>query len=136
MKKRFNKLFLVGMILILSLNACEKDDDANDPDIDPRDKFTGAWLCTEDDKKIAYTVNIILDPSNSSQILLKNFNLFGEDKSAYGIVTNNLVTVPSQPILNNDVYGKGNYINAKTINWEYYVNDVADIDTITAVYTK
>jgi len=139
MKKQYSLLFFIGLFLAISLYSCNDDEEDIEPYVDPRDKFVGSWLCTEDNKKstmIAYTVVISLDASNSSQVLLANFNLFGENESASGLVTNNLITVPLQTILDNDINGKGNMIDVNTINWEYYVDDGADIDTITAVFTK
>ena len=140
MKKKIFNLFLAG-ILCYSLVSCEKDED-NEPDTDPRDKYVGTWLCTEDapkelkEVKIAYTVTISLDPGNSSQILLYNFNLFGPSVSVSGLVTNNLVTVPSQTVSNNTVNGKGNLVDNNTMNWVYYVNNGADLDTVSAVYER
>jgi hypothetical protein len=132
-------LALLFGVLYLSFTACQKDED-NDPDADPRDKYVGTWLCTEDSPKkstmIAYTVTINLSPDNSNQILLYNFNLFGPGEYVYGNVSSNLVTVPVQTVLNTTVDGKGNLIDDNTMNWEYYVNDGADIDTVSAVYEK
>ncbi|MFC1734091.1 hypothetical protein ACFL6I_27620 [candidate division KSB1 bacterium] len=138
MKKILLNLLLFGFFFYAFTN-CKKDED-NDPDIDPRDKYVGTWLCTEDtpkkNTKIAYTVTINLDPGNSSQILLYNFNLFGPSENVHGLVTNNVVTVPVQTVSNTTVDGKGNLIDNNTMNWLYYVNDGADIDTISAIYQK
>ena len=138
MKKKIFQIMLLGTILF-SYNSCKKDNETQPTQDDPRDKYVGTWLCTEDAPKavkIAYTVTISLDPGNSSQILLYNFNLYGTTVSVHGLVTNNLVTLPLQDVSNDKVNGKGNLIDDKTINWIYYVNNGADLDTISAEYKK
>ncbi len=137
MKKIIHLLFFLSIFSVL-ITSCDEED-IDDPFEDPRDQYLGMWLCTEDDSKnteIAYTVTIDYDGDNSSRIRLFNFNLFGPAESVHALVTGNLLTVINQTVLNTDVYGKGNKIDENTINWEYYVNDGADIDTISAVYTR
>jgi len=119
--------------------SCNPDDtnDTPQPPEDSRDKFVGSWLCNEHSHQngnTAFTVTISLNSGNSSQIYLDKF--YGSLK-VYGIVANNNVNIPSQSVNNFNVNGSGTITNNNnTINWNYYVSDVADIDTCTAVFTK
>lgn len=141
MKKQFG-FFILLFVLASFLHSCDTDEDINEPTADPRDKFVGAWNCQETssiNKKgsSSYTVNISLNPNNSSQILLENFYQLGFGIKLYAIVANNNATIPEQTTSGFAVKGSGNY-NTSTdkINWTYYVNDGADIDSCTAVYSK
>lgn len=131
MKPGFYLIFLISIVFALFIISCEETN--NDPDTDPRAQYLGTWTCTE---AATYSVVISLDPSNSSQILIKNFHMFGSNESAYAIATSNNLTLPYQTILNNTVNGSGTLINNNKINMKYYVNNQTDIDTINAVYTK
>ena len=85
----------------------------------------------------SFTVPVSLDPNNSSQICLANFYQFGFSQKVYGVVTSNTVTIPNQTVSGKSVRGSGTITTNNTkINWNYYVDDGADIDTCTAVFSK
>jgi len=138
MKKIFRYTFIIGILLTL-LYSCNSND-TNTTSSDPRSNFTGNWTCVEASHlngNSSFTVTISLNPNNSSQILLANFYHLGTNQSVYGIVANTNVTVPQQTVNGIKVSGSGNLANNNTkINWNYFANDGADIDTCTAVYTK
>ncbi len=133
MKKSVN--WILGLLLLglWGLSSCEKTDD--DPDTDPRAQYLGTWTCSES-PLVNYPVIVSLDSSNSSQILMHNFHLFGSGEHAYAIATQNNLTLPTQVILGNTIYGSGDLINNNKFTMKYYVNNQTDIDTINAVYTK
>jgi hypothetical protein len=133
MKKSVNLIPGILLIGLLGLSSCEKTN--TDPDTDPRGQYLGTWSCTES-PLVNYPVVINLDSSNSSQILIHNFHLFGSNEKAFAIATQNNLTLPSQIILNNTIHGSGNLINNNKFTLKYYVNTQTDIDTINAVYTK
>jgi hypothetical protein len=132
MKKSVKILFGFLLMGILGLSSCEELN--TDPDTDPRAQYLGSWTCNE--SGVNYTVTIGLDPSNSAQILINNFHYFGANEKAYAIATQNNVTIPTQAILSNTIYGSGDLVNNNKITIKYYVNNQTDIDTINAVYTK
>jgi hypothetical protein len=132
MKKSTKIVFGFLLIGLLGLISCEEVN--TDPDADPRAQYLGSWSCSE--SGVNYTVTIGLDPSNSSQILINNFHYFGANEKAYAIATQNNLTIPTQAILSNTVYGSGDLVNNNKITIKYYVNNQTDIDTINAVYTK
>ena len=132
MKKLIKISFALLFVSLIGLSSCEEAN--NDPDIDPREQYVGTWSCNE--SGINYSVVIGLDQGNSSQILINNFHYFGANEKAYAIATQNNLTLPTQIILNNTIYGSGTLVSSERINLKYYVNDQTDIDTINAVYTK
>ena len=134
MKKSLRLLFLFFFLLIFfGLNSCDKTN--NDPTADPRAQYLGTWSCSES-ATVNYHVIISLDSSNSSQILLYNFHMLGNNQKAYAIATQNNLTLPEQGILGKIIYGSGDLINNNKFTLKYYVNDSTNIDTIHAVYTK
>jgi hypothetical protein len=131
--KNFAIIFFFGTALFL--NSCQKDNGTTDTDA--RTKFVGSWFCVEQ-STLSYTVNISLDPSNSSQILLNNFHYQGDNEKAYATATESSFSIPYQGMCNNaiHVHGTGNFINANKLTVIYYVNNQSDVDTISATYTK
>ncbi|MFO7723483.1 MAG: hypothetical protein R6V49_09720 [Bacteroidales bacterium] len=135
MKKNF-ALLLASIILMLAW-SCELIEDP-DP-TDPRDNYTGNWTVNEVSSLYGtnnYNVSIIYDPGNSTQVLIKNFYHFGLEIETYAIATNTSLTVPEQLVCNHTVKGKGTLSSKSKIDWTYTVNDGADIDNVTATFTK
>jgi hypothetical protein len=139
MKKRnllIKLLMTLSIGVILFSTSCELD---NDPiTSDPRDNFTGTWTVNETSSLYGtnnYTVTISYDPNNSTQVLISNFYHFGMEFNAYAITTINSITIPQQEVCNHNVQGTGQRDKNK-ITWNYTVNDGADLDQVSAVYTK
>jgi hypothetical protein len=129
---------LFTLIVTLVLSSCTAEDDPLNP-TDDRDAFLGTWNVAESCVKEAYTVTIIKDPSNSSQVIIENFWLIGfNEKPPYAIVAGTTITIPEQAICynaSNIVSGSGKLEKSK-INWDYTVNDGADLWSCTATYEK
>ena len=142
MKKINFLLTLIIFISTISIISCNKDntDSGPQPIDDPRDKFVGNWTCTEVSQlyptQTPFTVGISLSTSNSTQILISNFYHFGTSEYATGVVLDNSVTLPQQTVCNMSVHGSGTLETPTKITWKYYVNDAADIDTVSATYVK
>lgn len=140
--KTIVKYFFIFVLFSSFLTSCEPETSAPEdtPDVDPRDKFVGNWVCTETSKQNGqqtFTVGITLNPSNSSQVLISNFYLFGADEKANALITGNTITIPTQVFCSHTISGSGFIDNSKTIiNWDYYVNDGQQTDTCTAIYKK
>ena len=141
--KKVTKFILIIFVFISFFISCNPDDtnDTPQPTEDPRDKFTGSWTCNENSHlngNSSFTVNITLNPNNSSQIYLANFYQTGTNQKIYGIVTNSSITIPDQAVGTfPSLKGSGTITNNNTkINCNYYVNDGSDIDTCTAVFSK
>lgn len=144
MEKFFMKRKLLYFFIFLSFSiflvSCDPGDNPDDPNTDPKEKFIGSWICNETSTQngnSTYNVTITANPANSSQILLAQFYQMSSGQKVYAIVANNNATVPEQTLTGLVIKGSGNYSTTTSkINWTYYVNDGADIDTCTAVYSK
>lgn len=139
MKKTFRYLLLLSAITSF-LISCDPDGTNPPDDTDPRDKFVGSWSCSENSNQMGtstFTVNISLNTGNSSQIHCANFYQLGTSQKVYAVVAGDNATIPSQSVSGVSVRGSGSIASNNTkINWNYYVDDGADIDTCTAVFTK
>jgi hypothetical protein len=134
--KKITALLLPTTLLLLFVFGCEPFD--NPDDGDPRDNFVGDWTVNEVSTLYGttnYSATIIYDPNNSTQVLIKNFYHFGMEIETYAIPTVSSITVPEQTICSASVKGTG-YLNKNTIDWTYTVDDGADIDHVTATFTK
>lgn len=134
------KYFSLISILLFStffITSCADEDTATPAD--DRDQFIGYWDVNETCSRDSYSVQIVADPSNSSQVLIKNFWLIGNnEKPPYAIVAGSTITIPKQTMGNNDsneVEGSGK-LDKNKITWHYTVNDGADLYTCTAEYSK
>ena len=136
MKQNSNSLILLTAIVLLTFSACELLDDPLPTDA--RDNFVGTWAVNETSSLYGinnYTVVIRYDPNSSSQVLMSNFYHFGDEIDTYAIPTAGSLTVPQQEVCNHTVKGTG-ILTKNTITWSYSVNDGADLDQVTAVFTK
>ena len=137
---QINKFFYKVLIpvFIFSIISCTEEEDIANPS-DDRDVFIGTWNVNETCIRDSYSVEIVADPSNSAQILIKNFWLIGyQEKPPYAIVAGNTITIPKQFMCSNnenEVSGSGIF-NKNKIEWTYTVNDGADLYTCEAVYLK
>jgi hypothetical protein len=138
MKKNLLAIIILGAFISI-LYSCNSND-SNATSSDPRENFIGTWTCNESSHlngNSAFQVTISLNPNNSSQILLADFYHLGTSQKVYGVVANTNVTIPQQTVSGFSIKGSGTITNNNTkINWNYYANNGADLDTCTAVYTK
>ncbi len=134
MKSLSKYIFVLCAIALFAVSSCDTDNDIT-PDQDVRASYLGTWLSTEQ-SGMTYSVNITLDPANSTQIYIGNFHFLGANEKAYAIATSNNLTFPSQVICGNTIHGLGNLVSNNKITLKYYVNNQTDIDTINATYTK
>lgn len=129
--------FLSLIFFILMFTACIDDSDLINPQ-DDRDLFLGTWNVNETCNRGAYQVTITKDPTNSSQVIINNFWLIGSnEKAPYAIVAGSNIVIPQQNIYNDEntiVEGSGVLNKDNIIEWEYTVNDGADLYTCTATY--
>jgi hypothetical protein len=137
MIKQHRLVVVILASLFFCFVACELDEE--DPDADLRDKFIGTWRFDESEVKndlAFYNVSITYDPSNSSQVLLTNFANVGNFHSAYGIVTEDRITIPAQTVASLTISGIGNRITNNSVSWTYAVNDGADLISYAAIAVK
>ncbi|MBW6492273.1 MAG: hypothetical protein K0B15_13895 [Lentimicrobium sp.] len=134
------KILIASLVLIMA--GCLPEDDLDPITGDIRDKFLGTWRFTEkqiergtDD--ISFSVTISYDPGNSAQVLLRNFAQLGNQYSAYGIVTGNRITIPTQEVSPGfEVSGTGTMSTINNMNWEYTTTAGGDQVSYTAKAVK
>jgi len=121
------------------MHSCELDEEENPVPTFDRDKFIGAWNVSESCSRDFYSVEIVANPANSSQVIIKNFWLIGfQEKPPYAIVSGNIITLPKQAIcdnFSNEVSGSGK-LDKNQITWNYTVNDGADLWSCSSTYTR
>lgn len=129
----------ISLTLLVFMAACELDEGLDPIDADSRDKFIGTWLFSEAPaaRSISYSVTVTKDPTNSSQVILKNFGNFGNSYSAYGIVTSSRIVVPSQEIYPGmSIDGDGSMPSSGQMDWSYTIEGGGELEEYVATATK
>ncbi len=142
MENKSRYLFFVLLTATIAFTSCEEDD-LDDLFGDPVEKFLGTWKCEEEGTETGsgwvYDVTIIRNPDNSSEILIRNFYLQGDNEKARALITGNTLTIPNQRICDDtmEIQGSGSYDTSKDeIYLNYSTNDGATEDIVTARYFK
>ncbi len=141
MKRPAKSLYILYLFTILSAVSCVPEDTLGPDTGDPRDKFIGSWTFNETPAArgidATYTVTISNDAGNSSQVMLRNFASAGGMYSAYGIVTSNRITIPSQEMAPGFIIeGSGTMSTTTSMDWEYTITAGGDMDSFTATASK
>lgn len=133
MIKNSLRFFLIGCIGML-LFSCE--DDILDDFADPREQFFGNWDVSENELKEAYSVSIVKNPSNSSEVLINNFwNTTGNPPAAL-VVGQKIIFNEAQFLdSESEVNGEG-FLDNNKITWNYKVFDGADEIEYDAIFTQ
>jgi hypothetical protein len=131
---------IVVTFLAISFTSCEEDD-LDGMFGDPVENFLGTWNCFETGDIFGdfgpFTVQIIRNSENSSEVLIKNFNYQGMDVSARAIIAGNTITIPRQGICDDTIEVKGSGIMENgEININYTTDDGADLENIVARFYK
>lgn len=142
--KKINKFSLLLFFISLSIviNSCTPEETENPTPTDERDKFVGAWNCSENSSlngKSTFTVDINKSNTEKSQVILENFYNYGFNKTAIATISGNKITIPSQTFSGtNTLSGSGTLsADGKKIEYlNYVVNDGSVADTCKAVLTK
>ncbi len=127
--KTLLKRTLPLFIIMLTIASCTLDEDMGPISGDDRDNYSGTWLFSESPaaRSISYSVSISNDPSNSAQVLLKNFGNMGNSYSAYGIVTSSSINIPSQEMSDGlFINGHGSLTSKNTMSWTYTIEGGGD----------
>lgn len=138
-KQLFSVLFFLIFCLISLIISCTPEDETPKPAEDARDKFVATWTCRETcgGQTVTFQVSIEKNASNSTEILIDNFNQLGTSNKAKGIVAGANITIAQQNVGGFAVNGSGS-IDTKqtTINLSYNVDDGAQTEVYSAVLTK
>lgn len=123
------------LVLIFGLNSCKEDE----PDVvlDKRDSFAGVWNVSDRQiSKANYQVFIYKDENNSDKVWLSNFH--GTLDTAFAYISDKEITISNQtmPATSLSTGGSGLMSGTTKIDFEYFIFDDAQQDTIIATYTK
>lgn len=130
------RFFVFAALLAAFFVSCEKQDTEAE---DPRDVIVGTWSCSESygTNQQSYQVIISKSASDSTRILVSNFNLLGKDIDVYAKLTGLNLNIPSQSVDGFQISGSGTVASShEKINLTYTVNTGSEIEHWTAVYIK
>ncbi|MFA8300271.1 MAG: hypothetical protein ACEPOV_08930 [Hyphomicrobiales bacterium] len=134
---KFSKLALtlIGFVMFFSFTSCQKDTD-NEEYVDAREKYIGTWKVSESLQKLNYTVDIIRDPDNSANVIIKNFADTKSDIEA--IVTGSTLHITGKPLGEDIVVNTavGKYMSSVLLEFEYALTISGEKKTYKANYTK
>ncbi|MEI6433357.1 MAG: hypothetical protein WCP32_00835 [Bacteroidota bacterium] len=136
MKKSFAIIFIVIGILGYLLTGCAKQTDTT-PDSVTRSSYLGRWSVTESWTKLTYEVNITADPGSSDGVFISNFANTGSSATPAGAVVkgSSIILDANQVISGITINGSGS-LSGTTINWNYTLNNGADLINAVAIYSK
>ena len=97
MKAEFTMPVVFASALMMLLTSCA-DEDFQDPNADPREKFLGAWVCKETIGSAAPQTFTIYFTSygTSDTVRISNFSGYGNTAVAYALVSGNSLQIPQQ----------------------------------------
>tara|TARA_Y100000739_G_scaffold209138_1_gene198818 strand:+ start:645 stop:1073 length:429 start_codon:yes stop_codon:yes gene_type:complete len=137
-----NKLKTALILIIILIISCTKDnstDDSINEDKDIRDEFIGNWNVNEKSSVLGqriYEVIIAKDLFDHEGINIHNFYKVGTQHIVFSTISSTKnITVPSQDINGNLFEGTG-HITDDEIDFNYFINDGNEIDTVNAIYTR
>ncbi|MFO7977135.1 MAG: hypothetical protein R6U64_00630 [Bacteroidales bacterium] len=139
--KKYYRLLLLPLAFSLFLMQGCIDELGEDPFADPMEKFLGTWNVEESSTiygdGFVYTVSITPNPQNSSEVLISNFYYQGDNVQARALIAGNVITIIEQSICDDSIIvkGSGTWISGR-INLQYTANTGADLDEVSAVYTR
>lgn len=142
--KKANKLTLLFFLISLSvaINSCAPEETENPTPTDERDKFVGAWNCSENsllNGKSTFTIDINKSNTEKSQVILENFYNYGFNKTAIATISGTKISIASQTFSGTNTLSGSGTLSAdgkKIENFNYFVNDGSVTDTCKAVLTK
>ncbi len=143
MKSAYRLFIFIATLTVLLYQGCEPVDNTPAGD-DVRDPFVGVWQFYETGFKStlaqSYIVSITKDPSNSSQVILKNFGNPGtQDVTVIGLVTASQIVVSSQSMSTGwtaEGSGKFNNVAKTTMAWTYSLIIAGSKEYHTATATR
>jgi hypothetical protein len=141
-KNKFHKAGILVLLFLSVFSSCVKDTTTQPSTTqgppDARAPFEGSWICSENTNSVnsKFTVTITNDASNSTNIIIGNFNNLGSKYLASAIVNDQNITLQKQSI-NNDSYEGSGQLSSGKIILNYKKTDVNQVVTIIqAVCTK
>jgi hypothetical protein len=139
MKSRY---FLAALWLLFASQlfvACTGESNPDPSPTDARTAYLGRWSVNETWTKLTYVVTISSDPNSTNGVFISNFANTGSAGVAAGasVSGNNITLDPNQTIGDGWIInGSGTMSGTTKINWNYTINDGANLINAVAIYTK
>ena len=87
--------FAIALLLLFSVGFIGCGTTTTDDD-DPVEKYLGTWQVSDQPARLNYEVKIDRNPSNTAEVLLRNFADFGG--TATGLVVGNSIVIDKQSV--------------------------------------
>jgi hypothetical protein len=146
-KKSFFRIAMLAGVISIAVIGCTQNDPDDDITTLPRDKFIGTWSVTShhSDPNQAATQywTLVIEPASAAaaeQVVMKNFDQTGTDKTVYADVDGNDLHIPSTVVYltgggQQTIEGSG-HLNGATLSFTYTSFDGLVTDSATATATK
>src|SRR5438105_666206 len=109
MKKQILKPVILFAIMIVVLDACQKDTETAPNTTSDRDKFLGTWITTSNGTSgtLNFTMSIAAGNSSASQVKISNFDNEGSGTTVFGDVSGNNLSLTQTVIASDTITGSG-----------------------------
>jgi len=138
MKNYKINIVLAFLVITFMLTGCTKEANPGPDPTDARSAFLGRWTVNETWTKLTYEVNITADPGSNDGVFISNFANTGSSGIPAGAtIAGTSIVLDANQVIGDGliINGSGNLSGAK-INWNYTLDDGADIIHAIATYTK
>jgi hypothetical protein len=134
-----NKIVIAFTMLSLmaTFSGCTKESDTT-TDSGNRAAFLGKWSVSETWTKLSYEAIISADPSSSNGVFISNFGGTGTTSNpAAAMVSGTSIVLDANQVIGDGlkINGSGSLSGTK-INWNYTIEDGANLIHAVATYTK
>ncbi|MCX6247688.1 MAG: hypothetical protein NTW10_08140 [Bacteroidetes bacterium] len=136
MKKAMNKILVLFLLAGMFVTSCSKSSDT--PTAITRTSLVGKWTEQDSKKKLTFEVTFAIDSTSSSGMWIYNFGGAGQSVKATVYLSGNSLVMPKDELFTNGwiVNGNGSITSATGIDWPFTYLDLADLNSVHAVFTK
>jgi hypothetical protein len=136
MKKDIQKILVLSLLAGLLVTSCNKSSDS--PSTISRASLVGKWTEQDSKKKLTFEVTFAIDSTTPSGMWIYNFGGAGQAVKATVYLSGNTLVMPKDELFTNGwiVNGNGNITSATVIDWPFTYLDLADLNSVHAVFTK
>ncbi|CAN5620654.1 hypothetical protein BH11BAC1_BH11BAC1_06220 [soil metagenome] len=128
---------MASIVSVIAISCAKEEGDGSITTL-PRDKFIGTWIVSADGSLSGHqTWSLIIEPASAAsaeQIVMKNFDQTGNDKTVYATVSGSNLEIPGTVVGAVTIEGTGN-LSGATLTLDYTSTD-SQVDTVHATATK
>lgn len=138
MHDRLKYGLLLQILTAFTFISCESTDDAT-PDDSGRDKYLGTWNGETDGPiggQINFTTEITASNTADDQIVMENFDGYGQSTYVVATVDGSTMTIPRNIIGSDTIQGSGSYRSNGTLSFTFTVRDGQNVDYRTGTASR